>query len=121
MLLLDSLFFALVAGAVLEHETKYNQVGRDELFFAGKTPNRNKNISLTNFIIKSFEGTGIYIRGEDHTFQDGCVYGGIGPNARAWYINGDDSRTSNLAKYSIRAARSAPATARWDRTFECCC
>ena len=31
MLLLDSLFFALVAGAVLEHETKYNQVGRDEI------------------------------------------------------------------------------------------
>jgi len=68
------------------------------VFFAGKTPNRNKNISLTNFIIKSFEGTGIYIRGDDHTFQDGCVYGGIGPNARAWYINGDDSSNLKFGK-----------------------
>ena len=66
------------------------------VFFAGKNPHRNENVTLTNFIIKNFNGTGLYIRGEDHTFRDGCVYGGKGPNARNWYINGANSDPSTI-------------------------
>lgn len=76
------------------------------VFFEGKDTTLNKNIVVKNFIIKNFEGTGIYIRGEDHTIKVGCSYGGYGEKARSWYIDPTHSDVNSI--YFNAAMHSGP-------------
>lgn len=59
------------------------------VFFAGKSPVFNENITLNNFLIKNFTGTGVYVRGKDHDIRDGCSLSEVGQ--RPWYIDGGNS------------------------------
>jgi len=59
------------------------------VFFEGKSPVFNENITLNNFLVKNFTGTGVYVRGRDHDIRDGCSLSAVGQ--RPWYIDGGNS------------------------------
>ena len=59
------------------------------VFFAGKNPVLNENITLKNFLVKNFTGTGVYVRGIDHDIRDGCSLSEVGE--RPWYIDPGNS------------------------------
>lgn len=55
------------------------------IFFEGKTEYPNDDISIDHFIVKNYTGTGIYIRGKNHSITDGCSFSGLGQ--RDYYIS----------------------------------
>jgi hypothetical protein len=59
------------------------------VFFEGKNPVFNENITLNNFLVKDFTGTGVYVRGKDHDIRDGCSLSEVGQ--RPWYIDPGNS------------------------------
>lgn len=73
----------------------YIQGSLHAVFFAGKQPLANENITINNFVVEDFSNTGVYVRGSGHNVTNGCSFNTIGE--RAWYIDPGNSDVESIA------------------------
>ncbi|MBK8010879.1 MAG: hypothetical protein IPK13_05985 [Deltaproteobacteria bacterium] len=80
------------------------------LFFEGKAPTLNTDVTIEDFIVKQFEGTGVYVRGTHLVIQRGCSFSGA-PSSRYLYVDpvNSDPATNVVSVHNGYDATLCPA------------
>lgn len=85
------------------------------IFFEGKYPLINTNVTVRSVIVKNFSGTGVYVRGRDHVIERGCSFTSLPMRVRLARCEKGESRRS-LAAGDRQVRRIRVSGAAWPST-----